>query len=127
MTYEVRDHTLHIGFKPDYTVNTSEEISADITIPSVSYVAITGAGDFELEGAKQEFLDIHITGAGNVSAFDMKVTDCQIKISGTGNCEVNVINSLDVQVSGVGNIFYKGNPTVYTEISGVGNVTGVDM
>ncbi len=127
MSHEVRDNILHIGFKHNYTVNTSEEISADITIPSVSYVAITGAGDFELEGAKQEFLDIHITGSGNVSAFNMEVTDCQITISGTGNCNVNVINSLDVQVSGVENIFFKGNPTVTTDISGVGNVTGVDM
>ena len=128
MTYEVRDNILHIGFKPNYTVNTSEEISADITIPSVSFVAITGVGDFELEGAKQEFLDINITGSGNVSAFDMEVTDCQIKISGTGNCEVNVINSLDVRVSGVGNIFYKGSPPSVTQkITGVGNVTGVDL
>ena len=57
MTYEVKDHILHIGFKPDYTVNTTKEISASIVIPAVSHVSITGAGDFELEGAKQEVLD----------------------------------------------------------------------
>jgi hypothetical protein len=126
MTYEVSDGMLQIGFRKDYTVKTSEEIRAEITIPSVSFTGITGAADFELSGEQQDALDIYITGTGNVEAFDMQVNDCNIRISGAGNCEVNVITSLDVVVSGVGNIWYMGNPTVSTDISGVGNVTAVD-
>lgn len=126
MTYEVSDGMLQIGFKPDYTVNTSEEIRAEITIPSVSFAGITGAADFELSGEQQDVLDIYITGTGNVEAFDMAVNDCNIRISGAGNCEVNVISHLDVEISGVGNILYMGNPTLNTDISGVGNVTAVD-
>jgi len=125
MSYEVKNHILYIGFKPGYTVNTSKEISASIIIPTVSQVSITGAADFELAGAKQEALDIHITGTGNVSAFDMEVNDCTIRISGAGNCEVNVTESLDVLISGVGNILYMGDPTVTSEVSGVGNVNPV--
>jgi len=126
MTYEVSDGMLQIGFRKNYTVNTSEEIRAEITIPSVSFTGITGAADFELSGEQQDALDIYITGTGNVEAFDMQVDDCNITISGVGNCEVNVITSLDVVVSGVGNIWYMGNPTLSTDISGVGNVTAVD-
>lgn len=125
MTYEVHNKILQIGFKKGYNVNSTREISADIIIPEVSYLAVTGAGDFHLEGAKQEYLHIYITGAGNVSAFDMEVDDCLIQITGTGNCMVNVNKSLDVQVSGVGNVFYKGSPTISSDISGVGNVTAV--
>ena len=125
MTYKVIDHILHIGFKPDYTVNTSKEISASIVIPTVSHVSITGAGDFEPAGSKQEVLDIHITGTGNVSAFDMEVNDCTIRISGAGNCEVNVAANLDVVISGVGNVLYMGNPALTSEISGVGHVNPV--
>lgn len=125
MSYEVKDHILYIGFKPDYTVNTSEEISASIVIPAVSHVSITGAADFSLAGAKQEALDIHITGTGNVSAFDMEVKDCTIRISGAGNCDVNVAASLDVLISGVGNVLYMGNPTLTSEVSGVGKVNPV--
>jgi len=126
MTYEVRNGILQIGYKPGVTVNSNKDISADIVIPEVSYVAVTGAGDFELSGSEQEILDIDITGTGNVNAFDMEVDECTIRISGAGNCEVNVGNSLDVYVSGVGNIFYKGNPTLSSDISGVGNVTDVN-
>lgn len=126
LMYEVRDGILQIGFKPDYTVNTSEEISAEIVIPSLTYVAVTGAGDFDLSGDQQELLDIHITGTGNVEAFDMEVEQCNIWVSGVGNCEVNVINSLDITISGVGNVWYMGTPSLSTDVSGVGNITAVN-
>ena len=122
LTYKVSDGILQIGFKPDVTVNTSDEIRAEITIPSLWFAGITGAAEFELSGTRQFDLNIHITGTGNVDAFDMEVDDCYIQISGAGNCEVSVINKLDVVISGVGNVWYMGNPTVTTEVSGVGNV-----
>lgn len=125
MSYEVRNSILEIGFKPDYTVNTSKEISASIVIPAVSHVSVTGAGDFTLEGVKQALLNIHITGTGNVSAFDLEVSDCIIRISGAGNCEVNVEENLDVLISGVGNVFYMGDPFLTSDVSGVGNITPV--
>lgn len=123
LTYKVSDGLLQIGFKPDYTVNTSEEIRAEITIPSVYFAGITGAADFELSGAKQDVLDIYITGTGNVDAYDMVVDDCNIQISGAGNCQVHVIDNLDIVISGVGNIRYRGNPTVTTDVSGVGDIS----
>jgi hypothetical protein len=123
LTYKVSDGILQIGFKPDYTVNTSEEIRAEITIPAVSFVGVTGAADFELSGDQQAVLDIYITGTGNVDGFDMVVNDCNIRISGAGNCEVHVIESLDVDISGVGNVWYMGDPTVTTDVSGVGNIS----
>jgi hypothetical protein len=122
MTTRVKNGVLEIGFDPDYSVNTKEEISATIVMPLLDYVSITGAGNFSLSGEKQTRLDIVITGAGNVEAFDMEVGDCNININGSGNCEVNVIESLVVNVSGVGNIFYKGSPEITSDISGVGNV-----
>ena len=122
LTYKVSDGMLQIGFNPDYTVNTSKEIRAEITIPDVSFVGVTGAADFELSGAQQPVLDIYITGSGNVDGFEMPVNNCNIRISGAGNCEVHVINSLDVDISGVGNVWYRGNPMVTTDVSGVGNI-----
>jgi len=122
MTYEVDDGILEISFRKGYTVNTSEEIRAEITIPVVNYAGVTGVGDFEFSGGQQDLLDIYISGAGNVNAFDMPVNDCSIRVSGTGNCQVHVIDHLDVSISGVGNIWYRGNPTLDTDVSGVGNI-----
>lgn len=122
MTTEVRNDILNIGFNPDYNVNTDEEISATIVLPSVNFVGLSGAGGFALSGEKQARLDIQISGAGDVQAFNLPVDQCYIGISGTGNCEVHVMETLQVVISGVGNIFYKGSPDVTSDISGVGNV-----
>jgi hypothetical protein len=122
LTYKVSDGILQIGFKPDYTVNTSEEIRVEITIPSVWFAGITGAAEFELSGEQQFELDIYITGTGNVDAYELVVDDCYIQISGAGNCKVHAINKLDVVISGVGNVWYRGDPTVTTDVSGIGNI-----
>lgn len=122
MTYEVEDGILEIGFKKGYSVNTSKEIRAEITIPGLQFTGVTGTGDYELSGAQQDRLDIFVNGVGNVDAFDMPVNTCNIRISGTSNCEVDVNEVLDVVISGVGNIWYRGDPTVNTDISGVGNI-----
>ena len=58
MTYEVKNNILQIGFKNGVSVNTDKEIRADIVIPEASYVAVTGAGDFQLEGTGQEILEL---------------------------------------------------------------------
>ncbi len=125
LTYEVKSGILNIGFKPGYTVNSSKEVSAVIVVPSLSNVGVTGAGNYVLQGPRQESLDIYITGTSLVKAFQMEVQDCSIRISGTGHCEVNVLRSLDLQISGVGDIFYMGKPSITSDISGVGNVSAV--
>ena len=123
MDYEVDDGILEIGFKKGYSVNTSEEIRAEITIPELRFTGVTGACNYELEGAQQEELNIYISGVGNIYAFDMPVNQCLIRVSGTSTCQVHVIDHLDVVISGVGNIFYRGSPDITTDISGVGNVS----
>ena len=122
LDYEVDDGILEIGFKKGYSVNTSEEIRAEITIPELNFTGVTGACNYKLEGAQQEELNIYISGVGNINAFEMPVNQCRIRVSGTTTCQVHVIEHLDVVISGVGNIWYRGNPEITTNISGVGNV-----
>lgn len=122
MTYEVRHGILFIGIKQGYNVNTRKEISATIVVSEISSLAVTGAGDFTLEGSRQDILDIYITGSGNVDASRMEVDDCSIRISGAGDCDVWVNTSLYVQISGVGNVSYMGSPELISDVSGVGNV-----
>lgn len=123
LTYEVENGILEIGFKRGYSVNTSEEVRAEITIPDLKFTGVTGTGDYKLSGAQQDRLDIFVTGVGNVDAYDMPVNTCNIRISGTSICEVHVNELLDVMISGVGNIWYRGNPDINTDISGIGNVS----
>ena len=122
LTYEVDDGVLEIGIKRGYSVNTSKEIRAEITIPELQFAGITGTGDYTLAGAQQDRLDLYVTGVGDVHAYEMPVNTCNIRISGTANCRVHANEALDVIISGVGNIWYRGNPAINSDISGVGNL-----
>ena len=125
LKYEVRSGILYIGFPPGYSVKTNKDISAYIVIPSVSFLSITGEGNFKLSGAPQDNLDIRITGSGNVKSYEMEVKECAISISGVGNCEVNVMNTLNVTISGMGNVMYMGSPSLTTDVSGIGSVNAI--
>ena len=127
LTYEVRNDILEIGFKSNVNVKPGRDIRAEIVLPALSYVAVTGAGNYTLSGSEQADLDINITGTGKVNAYDMKVDHCTVIISGAGSCEVNVDKNLDVYISGVGDVFYRGTPLVTTDVSGVGNVVDSNL
>jgi len=122
MTFEVRGGVLEIGFRNGMNVKPGKEISADIVVPSLDYIGITGAGNFDVSGDPQPFLAIDITGSGDVDAMALEVRDCRISITGAGNCRVNATRNLEVVISGVGNVSYSGDPDVDMDVSGVGNV-----
>lgn len=82
---------------------------------------ISGSGDIQVAG-KTVGHSISISGSGDVFAYNLKSTKCSIRISGSGNCQVDVIESLDVSISGSGNVTYQGRPRVKSKASGSGSV-----
>jgi hypothetical protein len=122
MTWEVRDNTLEIGVDKNVSIENSEEIRFDITIPSLTKVDLAGVGDFILSGDDQDELTIKLTGVGNVESYDMRTGICNITMTGVGNCQVNVIDELNVTITGVGSVYYKGNPTINSTITGLGQL-----
>lgn len=122
MTYEVDGQALKVGLEENVTLENHEEIRFDITIPSITNIELAGVGDFVLSGTDQDELTINFTGVGNIKAFDMKVGTCYITSTGVGDCEVNVINLLDVTITGIGSVYYKGNPTITSDVTGLGQL-----
>ena len=122
MTYEVLGQTLEVGLEENVSIENHEEIRFDITLPSITEIELLGVGDFLLSGDKQDELRIDFTGVGNVKAFDMQVGNCYITLTGVGNCEVYVIDELDITITGVGSVYYKGNPVITSNITGIGQL-----
>ena len=122
MTYEVVSQTLKVGLEKNVSIENHEEISFDVTVPAMTRIELVGVGDFVLSGDDQAELTIVLTGVGDVYAYNMKAGICTITISGVGNCEVYVLNELNVTLTGVGNVYYKGNPTVQSIVTGVGQL-----
>ena len=82
---------------------------------------ISGSGTFNMNGFAN-VVDINISGGGTIENFDLITNTCNIGINGNGNCEVHVLNELNVNFSGGGKVCYKGNPVINTDISGSGKV-----
>jgi hypothetical protein len=99
----------------------SFEISVEDSLKSLNFSS-SGDGTLEVAGYTKE-LNISINGDGKVKAFPMEAETCNIDISGDGDCEVNVLNALDVKFSGSGQVCYRGQPAVTIQVSGDGIVT----
>lgn len=122
MTIGVTSNELRVGLKEGYNIQEADTIRFDITIPEINMITLAGVGDFILSGDHQEELTIGLTGVGTVRAFNLEVGTCIIIITGVGDCEVNVIDELNVDITGVGDIYYIGNPNIDQSVSGVGRL-----
>jgi Putative auto-transporter adhesin, head GIN domain len=105
-----------------------------ISVPELSEVTSSGAGQIVLTGVKGDVLNIDLSGAGNLTAMGnvqnltIKLSgagkaDCiklladnvKIDSSGAGNCYVDTAKSLNAKLSGAGNIQYRGAPASLTK------------
>lgn len=103
------------------------ELTYYLTLPKIENVINSGTGNVVIQDSiRQDNLSVTLIGTGSFLGFPMTVKNCVLDISGAGNCEVSVVNSLDVTIDGTGSVYYKGNPTVHTDISGTGSVNQVN-
>jgi hypothetical protein len=102
-------------------INSSGEIFANdsLYIASNLIIDISGSGSVTMIGSASD-QTINISGSGNYNAFSMLSDAAVVSISGSGNCEVNVLNDLNVFLSGSGNIYYINSPLINSTITGSG-------
>jgi len=86
----------------------------------------SGATELNLKGqATSHYIDL--SGVGKVHAFDFVVGSCEIHTMGAGECDVNVLNAINVHSTGASEVKYKGNPTsVSNDKSGASSLEKVN-
>ena len=97
---------LHIDFKDFVRVKTHEDLLINITVPTVSYLRLSGSGDMNVQG-------------------DLASNSLEAKMSGSGNIFIEkavLANRLDADISGSGNISILNGSAIYSDlkISGSG-------
>ena len=142
LTSEVQEQTLELSIEEDTSIDPSEPIRYDITVPtfggisvvgsadvvvtnvdSVSVaIAIAGSGDVVLSGSAGD-LAVDIRGSGNIDAEGLEVRTSGIDIAGSGDVVVNASEELLVTISGSGDVRYLGSPRVEQTVSGSGSVS----
>lgn len=99
------------------------ELSYDITLPYIEEVSMIGSGNVSVKDSMSAgYFKISILGSGNFSGFPLTATSCDVDISGSGECEITVLDRLDVIIDGSGSVYYKGSPLIHEDITGSGRV-----
>lgn len=103
------------------------ELEYYITLPRIEKIENAGTGLITVEEfINQDYLDIKLEGLGGFYGFNMPVDDCHISIQGAAECEVTVLENLDVKIEGIGKVYYKGSPKLTQDISGLGSIINID-
>ncbi|WP_052692065.1 head GIN domain-containing protein [Teredinibacter purpureus] len=119
----------------------SSDIVIDITVPSLKYAAISGAGTFIINGLNEESFEarisgsgaitaqgtakesaVFISGAGNVLFNELISKRASVNISGSGSVSLTVEDTLKNRISGSGTIRYKGQPMLDNHVLGSGTI-----
>jgi len=86
----------------------------------------SGVSDITLKGQARSHA-VELSGSGNVHAFDFVVGNYNIETSGQSDCEINVLNELNIHSTGASDIKYKGSPkTINKSKTGALSLTKVE-
>lgn len=109
----------------DIKLNGASNINMDLSAANLSTES-AGASEITLKGQATSHR-IEMTGNGTVHAFDFVVGKYDLHTTGASDCEINVLNDLQVSSTGAADVKYKGNPAnVNTSKLGAATVTHVN-
>lgn len=123
LTSVVREDILVLGASE--SINPTEEITYEVTLPLVSLLRVSGSGRIDVSGVGNEGLVVEVSGSGAVDAADLSVTEIEVEISGSGMVEASgETDHLRVSISGSGSIDAEelSARTGEVDVSGSGNV-----
>jgi len=92
----------------DLNLSGATKINLDVAASNVNTEG-SGISDITLKGQASSHA-VELSGSGNVHAFDFVVGSYSIETSGQSDCEINVLNELNIHSTGASDIKYKGSP-----------------
>lgn len=109
----------------DLNISGATKINLDVAASNMETNG-SGVSEITLKGQARSH-NIELSGSGNVHAFDLVVGNYTIETSGQSDCEVNVLNELNIHTTGASDIKYKGNPkTINKSKTGALSLTKVE-
>lgn len=110
-----------IRFTSGYTA-----IDAEISLPAVTSLDVSGASRLDLNGFTADKLDLTISGASRLTGSDNRITQLDIDCSGAADIDLSrsTITNADLNVSGAAKIdLTMAGGTLKGQLSGVASVT----
>lgn len=124
---EVRGDTLYIEWDtPRFTLLgvTEPDLEIELTVPDLSRLEVSGAGDVSIGGLETKVLELDLSGATDLFVTDLDAEELVVDMSGAGSAELDgVVKNQEATISGVGS--YDGrdleSETARVEMSGAGS------
>lgn len=104
---EVNNGVLRLYTEKLFHFSTDEDIIAEISIPQLKLLTITGAGDANVDGnVNGEVFELKVSGAGDVVLQSINANKFIAKLSGAGDVAVRsgMVNEADLRITGMGDI-----------------------
>lgn len=128
-TVRIDNDTLYLGHKKGRGFRSKRSVEANITLPDLRTVeisgvvdgrvsgvdtdnfriSVSGVGDLNIDG-KCNTLYATLSGVGDLDAADLKCHKATIRVSGVGDARVFADEALDAHVSGIGDLTCYGSP-----------------
>jgi len=123
----VEGNTLHIYTDNFLNLSSDKDVSAEITVPSLTSLSISGASDANINGniSGSDF-SLRISGVGKVNIANVNVSNLSAHISGAGDVIINSgsVNTAIYQLSGTGSVsaFNLQTQQSSATVSGAGDI-----
>jgi hypothetical protein len=136
---EVSNNVLHIRNLRNYSA--SQPLTVRISLPDLVGIHLSGAGNIEVSGLKNDKFEIDVSGAPTIMAsgetkalkidasgaakidtHKLRAARVEVDSKGVSGVEVYAAEQLDVTVSGPSHVIYTGNAVVNKTVHGPGSV-----
>ena len=106
---EVRGDALHFGLRPQLRLR-RVTLRAEVTMPTLDAVAISGSGDATFAGFESPSLRLGVTGSGDVEGSGIAVGALVAAVSGSGDIALEgcATESAEVSITGSGDVALLG-------------------
>ena len=117
-----KGHTLEIGFKRGYSINTSNTPKLVLDMPQMRQVSIAGSGDIKVEPMKTGAVELSIAGSGDVKFDNLQSERLGVSVSGSGDVGgTGKTGFLKVSVAGSGDVKLRGMEAEEAKVSIAGS------
>lgn len=121
ITTNVSGSTLHIGCSGSFS--TSNEILAEVEMPSLVSLKVRGSGNVEINQIEQPMMHINLSGSGTIEVIG-KVDHFTADLNGSGDIDASclVSKSVALALNGSGDIHAQASESVKARLNGSGDI-----
>lgn len=96
---KVENRALSLSKKKGANFNKRARVSAYVSAPNLSDIAISGGSDFHASSIENKRINIAVSGGADLDITRLKSSDCNIAVSGGADCDIKQLEAEAVKLA----------------------------